>query len=125
MTFQGILSSNYILSIYTDILKDLPANNQSNEINLNNSFYFYIPIYLEKCKSGQYYNVSKLGSWNFKSLPVFFSLVCVQCSEGKYAYNNASCKDCPEQASCTNGILKAKPGIIFFITKWKQYIILN
>ena len=40
-------------------------------------------------------------------------MVCFQCAEGKYAYNDG-CQDCPEQGYCTNGILIAKPGNIFF-----------
>ena len=51
-----------------------------------------------------------------------FSLVCVQCTEGKYAYND-NCQDCPKQAYCTNGILRTKPGYFIF-TKWSKYIIL-
>ena len=72
LTFQGSISSDYILSIYTDILKDLPANNQSNEINLNNIFYFYIPIYFEKCKSGQFTDDLKFCLSYMKSLFILF-----------------------------------------------------
>ena len=43
-------------------------------------------------------------------------MVCFQCDEGKYAYNDG-CQDCPAQGYCTNGILIAKPGIICFLNK--------
>ena len=47
-------------------------------------------------------------------------MVCFQCSEGKYAYND-NCQDCPEQAYCTNGILKAKPGYFFLQSEQIYY----
>ena len=59
---QGILASNFMLAIYVDILQNVSISNYNitqNEMIVNDSYYFVIPInFSQKCGLGQYYSVS-------------------------------------------------------------------
>ena len=105
LVIYGHANTTFNLRIYPNFLErttPFPDFSMKNEIVSNNRYFYYFPLKLMTCSSGQI--LKRLLGTNLT--------YCFSCTPGTYTLkmNEPYCKVCPDGADCSTGILIVNSG---------------
>jgi len=85
-----------------------------NERISSSTYYYFLPVKLDKCPAGGILVYNDQGYYNFSLCFLVYlcnSYFCDMCDSNKYSLSMyGKCEECPEGGTCVGGIIMPMPG---------------